>query len=426
MKQHFLHLSAAPIAIKMAVSIGIGMLIGMEREWSNKEAGIRTFAIVTLLGTLASMIGNHFILACLAGVLVLVFLVNGRSILTDKTPEITTSAVLIVNYTLGVLVGLGHIFTPVAGTIIVMTLLACKTELNRFTGGLQPSEIRSAILLGLIGFVIFPLMPDQYIDTWQLFNPHDAWAGILAISGISFVNYIFLRLFRADGLFLSALFGGLVNSTATIAELSSRASENGLVHKLGKLCLTTIVAMFVRNLVIVAILSPASLVRILIPVLAMLIVSGILIFWKPMHQEPGEGQLSLNLQSPISVRKVFVFAALFLAIQIGGTLLTKVFGSFGILATGTVGGFVSSASTTASAASMASHQVISAALAGTVAVISSLSSTLVNVPIVWKIVDDRQLKMKIIMQMFLIIVVGGSLLALENFFQLSARLNVLQ
>jgi uncharacterized membrane protein (DUF4010 family) len=423
MDQHFLHLSATSIAIKIAVAVGIGMLIGMEREWSNKEAGIRTFAIVSLLGTLASVIGSQFITACLVGVFLLALLLNGRSIVVDKTVEITTSAVLFATYTLGVLVGLGHIFTPVAGAIIVMALLACKTELNRFTGGLRPSEIRSTILLGLIGLVIFPLMPDRYVDTWQLFNPHDAWAGIFAISGISFVNYIGLRLFRADGLFFSAFFGGLVNSTATIAELSSRAKENGLVHKLGKLCLTTIMSMFIRNLVIVAIISPASLVRILIPVFSMLLVSVCLIFWKPLHQGPGEGQLSLNLQSPIAVRKVLVFAALFLGIQIGGTLLTKIFGNYGILLAGTIGGFVSSASSTASAASLASHKVITASMAGAVAVISSLSSTVVNVPIVWEIVDDRPLRMKIILQMLAIIAIGALLMALEYFFQISSRLS---
>jgi uncharacterized membrane protein YhiD involved in acid resistance len=46
MNEHFLKYPVGPVAIKMAVAIGIGMLVGMERKWSNKEAGIRTFAIV--------------------------------------------------------------------------------------------------------------------------------------------------------------------------------------------------------------------------------------------------------------------------------------------------------------------------------------------------------------------------------------------
>ena len=37
------HFPATPIALKMAVSIGIGMLVGMEREWSTTDAGVDPF-----------------------------------------------------------------------------------------------------------------------------------------------------------------------------------------------------------------------------------------------------------------------------------------------------------------------------------------------------------------------------------------------
>jgi uncharacterized membrane protein (DUF4010 family) len=183
----FLHYPAAPVALKMAVSVGIGMLVGMERKWSHKEAGIRTFAIVALLGMLSAIIGEGFMITSLVGVFLLVIAFNARSLMADHTVEITTSAALIVNYALGVMVGLGHMFTPVAGAIVMTMLLAWKTELNKFAGGLLPSEIRSAILLGLIGFVIYPVLPDRYIDPWQLFNPSDAWVSVIAIAGIGFI-----------------------------------------------------------------------------------------------------------------------------------------------------------------------------------------------------------------------------------------------
>jgi uncharacterized membrane protein YhiD involved in acid resistance len=56
--QESIHFPATPIALKTAVAIGIGMLVGMEREWSNKDVGIRTFALVALLGMLASLVGT--------------------------------------------------------------------------------------------------------------------------------------------------------------------------------------------------------------------------------------------------------------------------------------------------------------------------------------------------------------------------------
>src|ERR1700728_4624454 len=145
MQMESVHFPATPIALKMAVAIGIGMLVGMEREWSNKDVGVRSFAIVALLGMLASIIGLNVVIASLIGVLLLIAAMNARSILTDRSLEITTSAALIVNFLLGVLVGLGHIFTPIAGAIVMTMLLAWKTELSRFAGGLQPLPINHRI-----------------------------------------------------------------------------------------------------------------------------------------------------------------------------------------------------------------------------------------------------------------------------------------
>ena len=95
--QDFLHYPAGPIALKMAVSVGIGMLVGMERKWSHKEAGIRTFSIVALLGMLAAIAGQNLIIAAMVGVFLLVVAINARSLMADESVEITTSAALIAN-----------------------------------------------------------------------------------------------------------------------------------------------------------------------------------------------------------------------------------------------------------------------------------------------------------------------------------------
>ncbi len=416
----FLHYPVGPIALKMAVSVGIGMLVGMERKWSHKEAGIRTFSIVALLGMLATIAGQDFIIAAMVGVFLLVIGINARSLMVDKAVEITTSAALIANYMLGVLVGLGHIFTPVAGAIVMTMLLAWKTELNKFAGGLLPSEIRSAILLGLIGFVIYPVLPDRYIDPWQLFNPSDAWLSVIAIAGIGFINYVCLRIFSTGGLYLGAIFGGLVNSTATVAEVSSRAQSSGMASKITSLVLLTTIAMFARNLVIATLFSPASITATLMPLVAMLAVAGLMI----LRDKVTEGKLATNttalkLDSPISIKKVLWFGMLFIIIQAAGTLLTRLFGSFGLLATGVFGGLVSSASTTAAAATMAMHGKISPALAGSVAIVSSLASAVINLPIVWRTIQDKAILRKMTIETAIVIAVGLIIVALDRVFQLS-------
>jgi uncharacterized membrane protein (DUF4010 family) len=420
MQTEYAHFPVTPIALKMGVAIGIGMLAGMEREWSNKDVGIRTFAIVALLGMLASLIGQNIAVAALIGVFLLVAAMNTRSILTNHSLEITTSAALMVIYLLGLLVGLGHIFTPVAGAIVMTMLLAWKTELTRFAGGLQPSEIRSAVLLGLIGFVIYPVLPNRYLDPWQLFNPSDAWISVIAIAGIAFLNYVLLRIYSTRGLYLGALFGGLVNSSATVAELGTRLRETGMVATTTTLCLLTTIAMFARNLVLATIFSPRSLSATLVPLSAMTLVAGFWIWRDRRIEETIPGTLTLT--SPISLKKVIWFGLVFVSIQIVGTLLTKYFGSYGMFATGIFGGLVSSASTTAAAATMAMHGKISAALAGSATVLTSLSSAAVNLPIVWRTTRNRAVVRRLTIQMATVIGTGVAVVTIDRVFQFSELL----
>jgi uncharacterized membrane protein (DUF4010 family) len=417
MQSESAHYSATPIALKMAVAIGIGMLAGMEREWSNKDVGIRTFAIVALLGMLASLIGQSVAIAALIGVFLLIAAMNARSILDHRSLEITTSAALILNYLLGVLVGLGHIFTPVAGAIVMTMLLAWKTELSRFAGGLQPAEIRSAVLLGLIGFVIYPVLPDRYVDPWQLFNPSDAWISVIAIAGIGFVNYVFLRIYSTRGLYLGALFGGLVNSSATVAELGTRLQATGMVNRTTTLCLLTTIAMFARNLILATIFSPRSLSATLVPLLAMTLVAGFWVWRDRRIEESVPGTLTLT--SPIALTKVLWFGMVFIFIQVVGTLLTRYFGSGGMLATGVFGGLVSSASTTAAAATMAMHGKITAALAGSATVLTSLASAAVNLPIVWRTTKDKAITKALTIKMAAVIGTGIAAVAVDRVFQIS-------
>jgi uncharacterized membrane protein (DUF4010 family) len=409
-----------PIALKMGVALGIGMLIGLEREWSNKDVGIRTFAVVSLVGMLSAIIDLNLAIASLLGVFLLVAAMNARSILKDRSLEITTSAALIANFLLGALVGFGHVFTPVAGAIVITMLLAWKTELTRFAGGLQPSEIRSAVLLGLIGFVIYPVLPNRYIDPWNLFNPSDAWISVIAIAGIGFINYVLLRVYSTGGLYLSAIFGGLVNSTATVAELSSRARDAGMISRTTGLCLLTTMAMFFRNLILATLFSPRSLSATLVPLLAMTLVAGLLVWRDRITNQQLGGTVALT--SPIALGKVLRFGVVFIVIQVVGTLLTRFFGNAGMLVMGGVGGLISSASTTAAAATMAMHGQISAALAGSATVLASLASAAINLPIVWRTTKNKVVFKQLITQMAAVIGVGIVAVALDRLFQFSELL----
>jgi len=189
------------IAVKAIVAISIGLLVGFEREWANKDIGVRTFALTSLLGLLASLVDLHFGVLAGAAILLLIAFLNFHSVQTARKLEATTSVALIVVFLLGVLVGDGHLFTPIACAIVVTLLLSLKTQFHAFAGGLRQEEVQSAILLGLLGFVIWPLLPNRFVDPWGLLDPREAWVIVIVVASLGFINYVLLRVYGSKGIY---------------------------------------------------------------------------------------------------------------------------------------------------------------------------------------------------------------------------------
>ena len=378
------------VAIEIAVSLGAGLLVGLEREWAQKEVGVRTFAITALTGTLAMMLGPPFVIAAMVGVLLLVGLLNSQSMLKDRSLELTTSAALMVMVPLGALAGVGLVLPAAAAAILVTMLLAWKLELAKFADALKPEEIRGAVMLGLLSIVILPVLPDQFVDPYQLLNPRQVWVTAVVIAGIGFANYVLLRLYAARGLYYAALLGGLVNSTAAVAELSSsiRDQDEGVLGGGVAVLLLTNVAMFLRNVVILGIFAKAAVPTALLPLGAMaLLAAG---FTYASRDRSGTPVGPMKLSSPVSLKRVAKFAATFAALAAAGTIAQRTFGQYGFLVVAVAGGLVSSASTTATAAALvAAHALhpgtgITPEVGGVATVLTSIASAAVNIPLVYQ------------------------------------------
>jgi len=403
------------VAAKIAVSLGIGLLVGIEREWSNKDLGARTFALTALLGTLAVLFAPSITAISFVGVLIIVGIANVRSLLVDRTLEATTSAALLVTFVLGALAGQGHLFTPVASAVVMTMLLAWKVELHRFAGGLQPQEIRSAVLLGLLGLVVYPLLPDRFVDRWELINPRQLWLTVIVIAGVGFVNYVLLKIYGSRGLYLSGFLGGFVNSSAAALELAktmvgSEVSSGTATAAL----LLTVVAMFARNLLIVALLSPSAVPPAAAPLVVMAVLALIFVRRERASSDVTPGEI--HLESPVSLIRVLTFAGLFVLIQVVSTLGQRYLGKIGFLGVSVLGGLVSSASTSAAAANMVGHGQMRPQLAGEGVVLASIASALVNLPIIRRSIKDPALSRRLIALTSVLCVVGIVILVLQDYF----------
>lgn len=401
------------VAIKIAIALAVGMLVGFERESASKDVGIRTFGLTALLGALSVLISPAYSLVAMAGVIVLVAFLNARTLIGSGSLEITTSAALLVTFALGVLVGLGHTFTPVASAILMTLLLAWKVELRRFAGGVSIAELRSAVLLGLIGLVIYPALPDRFVDPWELVNLRQAWVAVVVIASIAFVNYVLLRLYSTRGLYWTAILGGLVNSRAAVAELTSIVEGSRTTVMV---VLLTTVAMFARNVLLLALFAPRAMLTAVGPLFAMACVALLLRAGKA-EDEPGQ---QLALGSPISLKRVLIYGAVFIAIEAAGTLAVRIFGSIGFLTASAISGVVSGASATVAAANLSASAKITPELAGSATVVASMVSALSSVPMVFKRLSGKVL-FRLVSSTALQIIVGTAVLALQHHFHLVSR-----
>jgi uncharacterized membrane protein (DUF4010 family) len=402
------------IAVQLAASLCIGMLVGIEREWANKEFGLRIFAFVSVLGMLSAHLPTALASVAFAGVLLLIAASDVRNFLASRPLELTTSIAVLLVFVAGYLVGIGHVFTPVASAIIITMLLAWKLELRKFAGGLTLEEIRSAVLLGLLGFVIYPIIPDRFVDPWQLINPRAAWIIVIVIAGIGFVNYVLLKLYGTRGIYLSGFLGGLVNSSAAAAELASPLGKGRTpVGVAIAALLLTIAAMFARNLVILAIFSPSAVATAAGPLLLMAL--GALILVRRSRARAGDAPTEIHLESPVSLRHVLNFAGLFVLIQVFSTLGERHLGKFGFLGVSILGGLMSSASTTAAAANMVAHGQLQPGLAGTGVVLASLASALINLPIIHRQAKNPVLSRRLAALTIVLAILGIAVLLLREY-----------
>jgi uncharacterized membrane protein (DUF4010 family) len=413
-----------PTLARLALATAIGLLVGIERERRQKEAGVRTFAFAAVLGAVGGLLGEAFALLALALVGVLVVLLNIEAIRIHQAAEITTSAALLVTAFAGLLAGQGHTFTPTVLGVGTAALLAWKYPLAGFSRALTESELRSAILLAILAFVIYPVLPRGSVDPWHLVEPRKAWVTVILIATLGFANYVLLKLYGARGLELTGFLGGLVNSTVTVAELANRAraSDGALSDVAFRGVVLATSAMLVRNVVILGLLSPPALIASAVPLalmlagaLAVAFTHGRLGGTRPIGapagpaigETPSQPPVVSGLQSPFSLTATLRFGAIFLALQIAGTLALRALGHAGFYAVSAVGGAVSSASTTAAAANLAATESLPPSVAGSGAILAALMSAAVNLPIVARLAGDRVLTRRLAWVLASIVVLGA-------------------
>jgi uncharacterized membrane protein (DUF4010 family) len=402
-----------PTLARLALALGLGLLTGIERERRRKEAGLRTFAFAALLGAVGGLLGEPYALLALGLLGILLVLLNIETIRTGEGAEITTSAALLVTGYVGVLAGLGHAFTATALGVAVAALLAWKEPLAGFSRALTDAELRSAILLAILAFIVYPVLPSGSVDPWHLIDARAAWVTVILIAALGFVNYVLLKLYGARGILLGSFFGGLINSTVTVTDLAERVESpndafSGLAFR-GVALATG--AMLLRNAVLLAVISPSAGLAAAGPLVLMMAATFLMaLFRRGSSGRPirdAGAAVAGQLRSPFSLQAALKFGLIFLALQVIGTLAERALGQTGFYAVSVAGGLVSSASAVASAATLAASGALTPQVAATGALLASIASGVINLPIVARAANDHRLTRRVAAVLATLVIAGA-------------------
>ena len=328
---------AAPVEA-FATALGIGLLVGMERERRpDSAAGLRTFALVSMLGCLFALLsektGGPWVL--IAGLVV----ISGAMVASNfsaKTEEqyrgFTSEAAIIVIYGLGAAVWFGYSTLAVMLAIATTILLYFKAELRRISERLTAKDINSILQFAVLSLVILPILPSADFGPYNAINPRQVWWMVVLISGLALGGYMALRIIGTrHGAAVLGIFGGLASSTATTMMFSRHAQTHGnLVRMSATVILIANVMVMIRLGLVAGVVAPHLVTQIGI-VFACGIVPGVamsLYGWKVLN---AAGDLPMpEVKNPTELRTAISFGLLYALVLLASAWLQDVAGNKGL------------------------------------------------------------------------------------------------
>ncbi|RQP21733.1 MgtC/SapB family protein [Piscinibacter terrae] len=274
------------VARHFLVALFIGALVGVEREQRRSSepervlGGVRTHILLALVGATSAWLARELAsawvfaiaLAAVSAVVVAGYVRRGRDP-ADQAPGLTSEIAAMAVVLLGAMVVVGDAALGVALAVAVSAVLAFKQPLHVLVAKIGTEDLLAAIKLMCMSFIVLPLLPRTPVDPWNAVNLYQLWLLVILTSALSLVGYLAMRwLGSSRGTAITGLAGGLVSSTATTlsfarASRSAEASPAGNREATG--ILLSWLVMFLRVLVLVAVVNPSLLQAVWIPLTAM-------------------------------------------------------------------------------------------------------------------------------------------------------------
>ncbi len=369
---------------RVGIALGIGLLIGIERERRKgrgpvrAEAGMRTFAAVALLGAVTVMLGGELLLAvaiCGVGVLAAIGYHRGQR----QDPGMTTEIALILTLLLGALAMHEPPLAAALGAGVAI-LLAARSRMHHFARRvLTEREFNDALVLAAATLVVLPLIPDRHVGPLEAINLHTTWTIVVLMLGIGAAGHIALRaLGPRFGLSIAGFASGFVSSAATIGSMGTRARNNpALLRAATSGAVLSTVATIVQMAALLAATSLETLRALTLPLAcagAVAVAYGMLFMFRNL-QQPDDVQHDPG--RAFSFTTALLFALTITAVVFASAAIVAWLGAGGLMAAAAVTGFADAHSTAISVGSLVSAEKISVA-DGTLPVLLGLTTNTVT------------------------------------------------
>ncbi|SNR80271.1 MgtC/SapB family protein [Desulfurobacterium atlanticum] len=323
------------------MSVLFGGLIGIEREYKKQRegtpafGGIRTFILLSLIGTVSADIssrGYSFLLP-------VSFLTVASFILWAQKHEqesgLTSEFAALLTYLVGILSFFREFQLSAVISIAVFSVLTFKKQMHDFVKHITLEDFVAFLKFAVVSIIIYPLFPDK-----PLFgvNLKDVWAMVVVISSIDFVGYILTKFVGSKkGSVITGLIGGLVSSTAVAVTLSKYAKRTPLfIKEYAAGIVGASAIMFLRILILIFIVSPVLLKYFILPCL-MATTLGFVFVFKNAKLKTKQGE-KIEVHNPYELSNALKFGFLFGVILFITKFAVKYAGAWGLFAVSAISG----------------------------------------------------------------------------------------
>ncbi|MEM9558514.1 MAG: MgtC/SapB family protein [Acidobacteriota bacterium] len=366
---------------QLALAAGLGFLVGLQREVAHPQiAGARTFTLIALFGALLGIVSNQLeggiVVAGLLAITALLAVANWiKAQAGEPDPGMTTEIAVLVVFLVGVLLARGHLAAALVSAGGAAVLLQWKEPVHAFAERLRPSELRAGTRLVLIALVILPVLPNRTFGPYDVLNPFEIWWMVVLIVGISLVAYLAHHLLsQRVGTVLAGVLGGLISSTATTVGYSRRARETPTLTPLAAVVLIIASSVvFVRVLIEIAIVAPATLTTTAPPLVAMAAWMAV-VSYGALLRLPRRAHVADDHDPPTDLRAAIVFGLLYAAVLFAVAAAREHFGDRGLYAVAVLSGLTDMDAITLSTAQLMASERIDHDLGWRLILVGALSN----------------------------------------------------